>query len=281
MVNKLAEIEPRSSGETVITNDDTGEDFFRPEQTRDTFIFTSSLDEYAEVTVEATHSQDPAFDNPLVNEEGLPIRPGRSRETSFTDPNEIVQFRVATPTAPTSGSLTVWREKDHTPMPLDSEMLNEFKELNEGRSYSVDTQEELTSGSTLTVGVRNPSDSRTSIFIRQFGISVAFDALLTTEIDHGSYTDGTEITPINKKPELQTERQTDAVISTNPTTSNAQESLTGFIPGGKTGTAPGTRVPGAEYEINPGQNITVELENDSSNTGRFGFSIDVFETVIR
>jgi len=105
MVNKLAEIEPRSSGDTVITNPSTGEDFFRPEQVRDTFIFDNGLDEYAEVTVEATHSRDSAFDNPLINEEGLPVRPGRTRETSFTDPNELVKFTVNTPTAPTSGSL--------------------------------------------------------------------------------------------------------------------------------------------------------------------------------
>lgn len=52
MVNKLAEIEPRSSGSRIVSNPDTGEDFFRPEQLRNVFIFQNDLDVYAEVTIE-------------------------------------------------------------------------------------------------------------------------------------------------------------------------------------------------------------------------------------
>lgn len=282
MVNKLAEIEPRSSGETIITNPDTGEDFFRPEQLRDTFIFTNSLDVYAEVTVEATHSNDPDFSTSLVNEQGLPILPGKARESAFTDPGELVQLTVYTPSAPSSGSLVVWREKDHTPMDLDSSGLNAFKELNDGRTYSVDFQEELASAGTLTAGINNPESSNTSLFVRQFGLSVGGDALVTTEIDHDSYTDGTDLTVINKKPELQVERPMEGSVTQDPTTSGPQAQMTAFMPGGSAGgTAEGNRYSQADYELTPGQDMTVEIQNDSGSSNRFGFSLEVIETVIR
>lgn len=282
MVNKLAEIEPRTSGETVITNPETGEDFFRPEQLRDTFIFTNNLDEYVEVTIETTHSNDEAFENALVNEEGLPVLPGRTRESAFFDPAELIQITVTTQTAPTSGSLTVWREKDHTPVDLDSSSLDDFKELNDGRTYAVDFQEQLANDGTLTVGIDNPSSSDASLFVRQFGIAVGGDALLTTEIDHGSYTDGTDLTVVNKKPELQVERPIEGSVTKNPTASNPQAQMTAFLPGGSAGgTAQGNRYPQTDYELSPGQNITVEIENDSGSSNRFGFSLEVIETVIR
>lgn len=282
MVNKLAEIEPRSSGETVVTNADTGEDFFRPEQLRDTFIFTNDLDAYAEVTIEATHSNDTGFSNALTTEQGLPLRPGDTREAAYTDPNELVQFTVYTPDAPSSGSLTVWREKDHAPLPLNSSKLNPFKELNDGRTYSIDFQESLADGATLTTGIRNPEDSSVSLFVRQFGLSVGGDGLVTTEIDHGSYTDGDSLTVINNKPELQVERPPEASVTKNPTISNAQASMTAFLPGGSAGgTAQGNRFSQADYELSPGQDMTIQIQNDSGSANRFGFGLELIETVVR
>lgn len=282
MVNKLAEIEPRSSGETTVTNPDTGEGFFRPEQLRDTFIFVNALDEYAEVTIEATHSNDTAFNEGLINEQGLPLRPGDTREKAYTDSNELVKFVVDTPTAPTSGSLRIWREKDQTPLPLDSTRLNPFNQLNNGRAYAVDFQDSIANDATITAGIRLPDTADSSVFVRQFGISVGGDALVTTEIDHGSYTDGTDVTVINKKPELQVERPLSGSVTKNPTTSNPQASMTAFLPGGTAGaSAEGNRFPQSDYEITPGQDLTVQLQNDSGSTNRFGFSLEVIETVVR
>jgi hypothetical protein len=283
MVTKLAEVEPRSSGDTVLTNPDTGEDFFRPEQVRDVLILTSSLDTYAEVTIEATHSNDTEFANPLTIEQGLPLLPGRTREAAYTGSNERIKLTVTVPNAPTSGSLTVWKEKDNTPLRLNSTRLRRFKELNEGRAYATDVQSELASGGTLTVGVRNPSDSPVNIFVEQFGISTGGDALVTTEIDHGSYTDGTSLSVINKKPELQVERPLNGSVTQNPTTSSPQETITGFLPGGSGGggASPGARSEGTAYELSAGQDITPTIENDSGATNRYGFSIDLLETVVR
>lgn len=282
MVNKLAEIEPRSSTSTTVTNTDTGEDFFRPAQLRDTFILTNDLDEYAEVTLEATHSQDSGFSDSLTVQEGIPLRPGDTRQVAYRDPNELVQFVVHTPTAPSSGSLTIWREKDNTPTRLSSNILNEFKELDEGRTYTSDFQASIADGSSITAGIRNPESADVELFIGKFGPSVGGDALVTTEIDHDSYTDGSDVTVINKNPEFQIERPLGASLSQDPTISGAQKSMTGFLPGGTTGAnRVGNRFSRPNYKLSPGQDITIELQNDSGASGRFGFSLEVIETVVR
>lgn len=284
MVTKLAEIEPRSSGETTVPNSENsdGDFFYLDPRERTVFIFQNDLDVYAEATIEATHSRDQDFTNSLTNEEGLPVRPGRTREVAFTDSNEIVELVVRTPTAPSSGSLTVWSESDHTPMQLDSTRLNEFKELNEGRTYSIDFQDTIADTNSITAGIRNPSDSDVSVFVKQFGISVGGDALATTEIDHDSYTDGTALTVINKKPELQVERPVSASVTRDPTISGAQESMTGFLPGGSAGNAAiGGRFRAADYELSPGQDLTVSLQNISGSSSNYGFSLELIETVVR
>lgn len=282
MVNKLAEIEPRSTGDTVVTNPDTGEDFFRPEQLRDVFIFTNDLDAYAEVSIEATHSNDEDFQNSLIAEEGIPVLPTKTREKAYTGSNELLKLIIDTPTAPTSGSLTIWREKDNTPVMLDSSQLNTFEELNEGRTYTLDFQESLIDTATITAGVNVPESSDVSVFVKQFGISVGGDALITTEIDHGSYTEGTALTSLNGKPELQIERPLEANLSKNPTTSSPQEGMTGFLPGGVGGGAsPGGRYAQADYELSPGQDMTIQIQNDSGAENRYGFSLELIETVVR
>lgn len=281
MVNKLAEIEPRSSGETTVTNPDTGNDYFRPEQLRDTFILVNNLDVYAEVSIKATHSNDTNFTSALTNEQGIPLRPGNAREKAYTDSNELVKFIVDTPTAPSSGDLKIWREKDNTPLMLNHTRLNKFKELTEGRRYRTEFQSSLTDGGTITLGVRNPSDSDVNTFIDGDPIVTGGDALVTTEIDHGSYTDGTAVTTINAKPELQVERPVAAAITQDPTTSNPQKSMTGFRPGGTGANATGNRARTAEFELNPGQDVTIQLENTSSGSNRYGFVLDIIETVIR
>lgn len=282
MVNKLAEISPRSADTFTLTSDVTGDDFFRPKQERTTYILENGLDKYAETSIEKTHSQDPDFSNSVTLEQGLPTRPDIERPVAVTDSAELLEFTVETQEAPTSGSFIVWEVTDHAPVPLNSSELNAFKELNEGRTYAVDFQASIADAATLTAGIRNPDSAANSIFVRQFGISVGGDATVTTEIDHGSYSDGTGLTVINKKPELQVERPISASVTRDPTISNPQESMTAFLPGGSAGgTSTGNRFAQADYELTPGQDLTVQITNESSSSDRFGFSLELIETVVR
>lgn len=283
MVTKLAEIEPRSSGEMIVPNEDNPDgDFFHPELSRTVYIVQNDLDVYCELDVAASHSADPNFNNSLRVKEGLPVRPDTVREFSYTGSNEIVELMIDTPSAPSSGSVTIWQESDHTPMHLESEMFNEFLALNEGRAYAVDFQESLADAATITVGIDVPSDIDSSVFVQQFGLSVGGDALVTTAIDHGSYSDGSSVSVINKKPELQIERPIESSVTKNPTVSNPQVSMTAFLPGGSAGgTSIGGRFTQTDYELQPGQNMIVQIQNDSGSSNRYGFSLELVETVIR
>lgn len=283
MVQKHGSIEPRSSGSTTFPNPDNPEgDFYNPRQDRTVYTFYNDLDVYAEVSMVSTHSADMEFNESLINEQGVPILPGKTREVVHTDADELLRFEVRTPDAPSSGDLSLVSEADQNGRPLDSARLNDFKELNEGRAYAVDFYEELPDGATLTAGFRLPEGADISLFIRQFGVSVGGDAIVTTEIDHGSYTDGAALPVINKKPELQVERPIDASVTQNPTISSPQETMKAFFPGGTAGnTAPGNRFPQADFELSPGQDMTVTIKNDSGSSDKFGFSLELIETVVR
>jgi len=86
---------------------------------------------------------------------------------------------------------------------------------------------------------------------------------------------------VNRKPELESERQIEASISLNPSVSDAENTTTGFLPGGSGGTAQGNRFGSTEFELDPGQDVTFELENDTDNQQRMGFTSTLFETVVR
>lgn len=58
--------------------------------------------------------------------------------------------------------------------------------------------------------------------------------------------------------------------------------MTAFLPGGSAGgTAEGNRFPQADFELSPGQDMTIQIQNISTAENNFGFSLELIETVVR
>jgi len=285
MVQQLTNIDLRTQDPTVLTNPDTGKEYFPTESNKErtVFRFVSTLDAYVDVTIEATDSADADFSDSVILNNKRPVPAGTIRELRITGPYEYLKFTIeATQSAPTSGTFTLRSLADNSDAILQSEQLGGFEMLNQGKTYALRYQESLADGNAVSLGIRN--DNEATLYIDKIGLAVGGDALVRTSIDHGSYSDGTELTPINGRPELQTERTLDSVISANPTYSNPQVELEGFRPGGSgqaVQATPGTEAKGVAYEIDPGQTIVFELENDSGSTNRYGYLLRLIETVIR
>lgn len=283
MVQQLTEIDLRTQDPTYLTFGDDQILNAESNKERTVFRFISSLDAYVDVTVTATDSTDPDFNNGVVINEQRPVPADTTREIRITGPYEYYKMRVeATQGAPTEGSLAVRSISDNSDAALQSETLDAFEALNQGKSYVFRWQEEIADGETTSIGINNTNSN--TVFIDKVGLASGGDALVRTSIDHGNYTDGDALQEINGRPELQVERGITATVTSNPTYSNPQAEIEGYRPGGS-GTAPqatqGTEAPGAQYEIDPGQTIVFEMQNDSASTNRFGFLLRLFDTVIR
>jgi len=283
MVQRLTTLDLRSQDPTTLTVDGSETLNAESNKERTVFRFMSTLDAYVEVTLEATDSTDPEFSDSVIINEQRPVPANTTRELRVTGPYEFYRITVeATQNAPTSGSLTVRSLADNSDAPLQSETLNEFESLNQGKSFKARYQEELANAESTAVGLSNTNSN--TVFIDKVGLAVGGDALIRTSVDHGSYTDGTEITPINGRPELQVERDFTATLSSNPTFSDPQIEIEGYRPGGSGGpvfATQGTEAPGSAFELDPGQTIVFQLENISGNTNRFGYLFKMFDTVIR
>ncbi len=285
MVQQLTTISPRTQDPVTLTNPETGLSYFPTESNKErtVFRFVSTLNAYTEVTVEATDSADADFSDSVTLNDSRPIPANTTRELRVTGPYEYLKFTVeATQSAPTTGEFKVRSLADNSDAILQSEILDEFEALNQGKTHISRYQESIADGGTVSLGIRN--DNASTLYIEKIGLPVGGDALIRTSIDHGSYTDGTQLDLINGRPALQAEKTLQSVISANPTYSDPQVEIEGFRPGGS-GRAiqatPGGEESGAVYEIEPGQTLVFELENDSGATNRYGFLLRVIETVIR
>lgn len=287
MVREIGSIDLRTQDAIVIPTSEPDNVVF-PTQTKNRTVYriVNTTDAYVEVSYDGTDTADDEFTDTINLNEGRPVPAGTVREMRYSGPYERLRFTVqATESAPTEGNVELRSVEDDSPNALQSETLSDFELLNQGKSYNTRYQEKLANdGDSVSLGIRNPDTADQSFYLRALAFPSGGDALITTEVDHDNYSDGATIALLNKRPELQVERDAEAAVTANPSFSGAQKSTEGFIPGGSGGSdlaTPGTEGEGSDWEIDPGQDVVFTLTNDSGSTNRYGFLLQFAETVIR
>lgn len=281
MVKTIGSVEPRSSGTIELQSQLTTDGRIRPNfnEQRHTYRFISTLDVFAEIRITGTHSTDPEFDNADEVNSTVPLPSGTVRNFEYTQAYELLKFEVITDSAPTTGRVSsVLLQDNGTPTHSESVVLDE--DINQGKSFFISESEQILDGNTTSIGIKNPSSSETPVVISELRPVSFANGTLTYEIDHGSYTGGTDVDAINTRPELQVEQPLQASVTKNPTVSNPQKTTNGLQPGGKKEAGSGGATGSARFILDPGQDLVVKMTNVSGGENRFGFTMTLVEKIL-
>lgn len=281
MVKTIGSISPRSTGTFELESQRTDNGIVQPAQNeiRRTFRFISTLDVYAELEVLGTDSTDPNFTNSVQVNSTRPLPAGTVREHEDTGPYEYLKFEITTQEAPTEGTVACVVLQDNSP-PSAHERLILDEDIHQGKGYLTSVHEQILGDDTTTLGVRNPTDTGIEVVLHRIGLIATGNATISYEIDHSSYSDGTIVDLVNRRPELQIEKPAGSVVTLNPTVSGAQKSTNGVLPGGTKSAGSGTTSETVSFVLDPGQDLTISMTNVSGGENRYGFNIGIVEKAI-
>jgi hypothetical protein len=132
----------------------------------------------------------------------------------------------------------------------------------------------------VSLGIRNPESNDKEIILSKIEFDVGANGLTQYSIDHGSYTPGTQLDVLNRKPSLQEESPIEAEVTLNPTVSNPQLTTNGFVPGGTKTSGSGTTTERGTFVLSPGQDLVMQLTNISGGDNYYGFTLGIVEKFI-